>query len=393
MTTDVKAALEAATLEIKSLVTGQAADIAKHGEVTDRLAKSLADADARYMELKAAMDELEKKTARPTFAHEMQAKSLGQSFVESIEFKGVSPHSPNSGRFKRKDITGLTASAGPLVPEFRNPNIYANPDRPLFIRQLVNNAPCSGDAVVIMREKLFTNNAGPQNGQLTNKPKSDLDYESITLPVETMAHHFIASRQILSDAPRLAAMIDQRSVYGLNLKMDQQLLFGDGLNGNLTGLMVAAGTNDIGQIASGTTPAALPGAMIDHVRRAVTAAQLGEFYNINGLIVNPQDWQQIELAKASDGKYIWVTVQNGGEQRLWRVPVIVSNAMTVGNFVLGDWSMGATLYQREGITVRTSESHANLFIQNGVAVLAEERVAFGLELPKAFTKGRFTVAG
>jgi HK97 family phage major capsid protein len=74
------------------------------------------------------------------------------------------------------------------------------------------------------------------------------------------------------------------------------------------------------------------------------------------------------------------------------VPVVVSNAVTAGDFMLGDWTMGATLYQREGITVRASESHSDLFVKNGVAILAEERAAFGIELPKAFTKGSFTIA-
>lgn len=392
MTIELKQAFEQATNEIKGLLATQAEQIQKHGETSASLGSKMDAADQRYNEIKEALAELEKKAARPAFEQGMVAKSLGQAFVESAEFKGVTAQNPNSGHFEMKDITGGAASAGKIIPEFRNPNIYANPDRPLHIRQLVNNAPCSGDAVIIMREKLFDNQAGPQNGQLTAKPKSNLEYDSITLPVETMAHYFVASRQILSDAPRLAAMINQRSVYGLNLNMDQQLLYGNGNDGNLTGLFTTAGLNDIGEIASGTTAAQLPGAMLDHIRRAVTKCQTSEFYNINGLVINPEDWQELELAKGSDGHYIWVSVPNGGQQQIWRVPVVTSNAIAKGDFVLGDWSMGATLYQREGITVRTSDSHADLFVKNGVVVLAEERAAFGVELPKAFTKGQFTVA-
>jgi HK97 family phage major capsid protein len=203
-----------------------------------------------------------------------------------------------------------------------------------------------------------------------------------------MAHHFIAARQVLSDAPRLSAMINQRSVYGLNLNMDAQLLYGDGTDGNLTGLFVDAGVSDIGNITLDTDQTLASG-MVDHIRRAVTQCQLNDFYNVNGLVVNPADWETLELAKGTDGHYIWVQVPTGGESRMWRVPVIVSNAITAGEFILGDWTLGATLYQREGISVRVSESHADLFIKNGVAILAEERVAFGIELPKAYTKGTF----
>jgi HK97 family phage major capsid protein len=132
--------------------------------------------------------------------------------------------------------------------------------------------------------------------------------------------------------------------------------------------------------------------MLDHIRAAVTRCQTFEFYNINGLVINPADWGTLETAKGSDGHYIWVSVPNGGEPRLWRVPVVVSNAMTVGNFLLGDWTMGATIYDREQMDIRVSESHADFFVRNGVAILAEERYGFGIELPKAFCKGQFTVA-
>jgi len=66
--------------------------------------------------------------------------------------------------------------------------------------------------------------------------------------------------------------------------------------------------------------------------------------------------------------------------------------MPVSNFLLGDWTLGATLYDRESVSIRVSESHEDLFVKNGVVVLAEERYAFAIELPKAFCKGLFTVA-
>jgi HK97 family phage major capsid protein len=132
--------------------------------------------------------------------------------------------------------------------------------------------------------------------------------------------------------------------------------------------------------------------MIEQIRKGITKNKIANYYNVNGLVVNPQDWETIELAKGSDAHYVWTTVGTGVNAQIWRVPVIESNAMTVGDFLLGDWTMGATLYDREQMNVRVSESHADLFVRNGVAILAEERIALGLERPKAFTKGKFTVA-
>jgi HK97 family phage major capsid protein len=390
---DLQAHLESATTEIKTLVSAQETEIKAQGESTKATADLLAKATERLDSINADLEEVQKKMARPDFGQPAVKKSLGEMYIDSDEFKSFvgSGARGSSKVVEFKDITGGSASAGGLVPEFRNPNVFMTPDRPLFIRQLVNNTPANGDAVVIMREVDFTNSAAPQSAQLAAKAKSDIEYESITLPVETMAHHFVASRQILSDAPRLASMINQRSVYGLNLNMDSQLLYGDGQGGNLTGLLVDTAINDIGGITVGQDET-VAGAMVDHIRKAITACQLNEFYNVNGLVLNPQDWETLELAKGTDGHYIWVTVPNGGAQQMWRVPVIVSNAIQAGDFILGDWTLGSTLYQREGISVRTSESHADLFVKNGVVVLAEERVAFGIELPKAYTKGTFAEA-
>ena len=79
-------------------------------------------------------------------------------------------------------------------------------------------------------------------------------------------------------------------------------------------------------------------------------------------------------------------------ETVWRVPVIVTNAITAGTFLIGDWNMGAVVYDREDVSVRVSESHADYFVKNGVAILAEERYTLAIPLPKAFCKGQFTVA-
>lgn len=406
---DLKAHLDTASAEMKSLVERQSAEIKAHGEASKQAADAIAKADSRMAEManelqakEARLIEVEKRAARPEFGGQAQRKSLGQMYVESEAYT----HAKSIGRgnnvpveVERKDITSASGSAGALTDQFRNPEIYKNPDRTLFIRQLVNRTPVTDSAVEIMRENVFTNNATPQYdvagnpvNQLVAKAKSDVTFSLETVPVRTIAHYMVASRQVLSDAARLRNYIDGRLTYGLNLEFDSQMLYGDGLTENFKGLFVDAGVSNVGQIAAGTSAADLPLAMIDHVRSAITQCQINEYYNINGLIMNPVDFETIETAKGSDGHYIWVTVPTGGESRLWRVPVIVTNAVVAGSFLLGDWTMGASLYERESLSVRVADQHADLFVKNGLVILGEERAAFAIELPKAFAKGAFTVA-
>jgi len=403
----IKTHLDNVKSEIKSAVEKRDNEVKQYGEVTEQTRKALSAATERLDTIKGDFDRMDarviemEKAAQRQFAGQQVTKSFGQQFVESNAFKNANSKGTDTHRME-KTLSGLAASAGSLVRPDRRPDVVISAERPSFIRELLPSIPTASNAVEVMRENVFTNNAGMQApssastaigaGENQLKGQSNITYQLVTVPVRTMAHWVPASRQVLTDAPMLQRLIDAKLMYGLNLKADEQLLFGDGTNQNLTGLMVDAGVETVGQLAAGTTTAQRPGAMLDHIRAAVTRCQTFDFYNINGIVLNPVDWGTLETAKGTDGHYIWISVPNGGEPRLWRVPVIVSNAMTSGNFLLGDWTRGATIYDREQMDIRVSESHSDYFVRNGVAILAEERYGFGVELPKAYCKGLFTVA-
>jgi len=354
--------------------------------------------------------ELKKLASAAEQAAFVEAKSWGQQFVESEKFLALGGSDRKgfgavNAEMEQKDITGTVASAMGAVQDFRDPTTYRTIGgmRALRIRDLLPTIPVNSGAVEIMRITSVTNNAAPQGpaagtaqgaGELVTKAKSNLVIEAVTVAVRTIAHYVIASRQVLTDAPQLKGIIDGELNYGLDLESDEQLLNGSGTNQDLTGLMVDAAVPTVGEIASGTTAAELAGAMIDHIRAAITECQTNEYYNINGLILNPVDWQTLETAKATDGHFLLVAfaATAGQTQTIWRVPVVVSNAMTAGVFLLGDFQMGATIYDREQANIRVSESHADLFIENGVAVLAEERYCLGINRPLAFCKGSFAIA-
>jgi HK97 family phage major capsid protein len=395
----LKGQLQEAVSEIKSGVAARDAEVKSYGEVTEATAKKLNEATERLDSIKSDFDGVNERLEKmeldrqKLYAGEQAAKSYGEQFVSSDVFADMQKAGRANGVGYRveKSITGGAGSAGALVRPDRRPDVIVTPDRPSYIRDLLPAIPTSSNAVEVMRQNVYTTNAAPQAGEFAAKAESNITYELITVPIRTMAHFVPASRQVLSDAAVLQGLINSRLMYGLNLLADEQLLYGDGSGQNLTGLMVDAGVSDIGGLAVGTAAKDVPGAMLDHIRKAITECQKNDFYNINGVVLNPQDWQELELAKGTDGHYIWVTVPNGGEPRLWRVPVIVSNAMAAGQFLLGDWTLGATIYDREQMDIRVSESHSDFFVKNGVAILAEERYGFGIELPKAYTKGSFDV--
>lgn len=394
--------LNTASTEIKNAQETHAKELKELGEASAETKSRLETSEKNFAELKelfekadSKLKELELKGQRPNGGVE-EAKSLGEMFTSS-EVGVMLKSEQGLGRkveIEKKDITSGAASAGALVRPDRDSRVFQNPNRQLRIRDLIPTVPTSSNAVEVMRENVFTNNAAPQAGELAAKAKSEITYELLTYPVRTIAHYVHASRQVLSDAPMLQSLINNRLTYGLDLESDDQLLLGDGTGQNLTGILVDAGVTDIGEIANGTTDAVLPTAMIDHIRAAVTACQVNEYYNINGLVMNPVDFATLETAKATDGHYILVpfAATNSQTTTIWRVPVVITNAIPVGQFILGDWQMGAVIYDRESVSVAVSEQHSDNFTKNAVTIRGEERFTLAIPLPKAFAKGSFAVA-
>ncbi len=72
---------------------------------------------------------------------------------------------------------------------------------------------------------------------------------------------------------------------------------------------------------------------------------------------------------------------------MWGVPVIASTAITEGTFLVGDWAMGAQVWDRKQATVQISFEDGNNFTKNMATILCEERLALTVYRPKAFRSG------
>ncbi|MEG2267162.1 MAG: phage major capsid protein, partial [Acinetobacter sp.] len=83
-----------------------------------------------------------------------------------------------------------------------------------------------------------------------------------------------------SDAPALEAYINNRLRHGLDIKVEQQILKGDGTSGNMLGLLP--------QATAYAAPAAAPANlnMFDVLRFAMLQVVLADDY-ANGHVLNP----------------------------------------------------------------------------------------------------------
>ena len=76
--------------------------------------------------------------------------------------------------------------------------------------------------------------------------------------------------------------------------------------------------------------------------------------------------------------------------RVCAAPVVVTQAIAKNQFLVGDFQNGAYILDREDANVRMSDSHADYFTANMVAILAEERIGVAVPRPKFFNKGTWT---
>lgn len=193
-----------------------------------------------------------------------------------------------------------------------------------------------------------------------------------------------ASRQVLADVPQLAGLIDTKLRYGLMLKEDEQLLFGDGTGHNLLGLVPQASafsTAGMPTVAAGA-PAHTA---IDYLRWAfLQVAKAG--YPATFATLSLDDWAIIQMMKTNDGAYIFGTPTDGAAPRIWGKRVVESHSMDAGDFLAGS-AFAATIYDREQVTVRVAEQHGTFFVENMVAILCEERLALTVERPTALVTG------
>lgn len=370
---EITKAYEQANGEIKEL-----------GEAKAETKGKLEALTKQYDELYDRLQTVEQKGAAVSSADEV--KSLGDEFVDSEAFKSMAEGRSSRARMELKTaIINATGQNQPLVAADRLQGIYTTPNRAMTIRDVLPTSTTNSNLVEYTREASFTNNAGPQVGgspeayENVTKPESGITFTLINEPVVTLAHFIPVSKQVMGDSASLASHVNGRLMYGLKLKEETQLLSGTGANHELNGLITQATTfaNESPELTN----------EIDIIRSAIKQAHVGE-YRPDFLVLNPQDWFDIEIRKVGTGddRYVVGNPRDMMGPNLWGLPVVVTNSIASGTFLLGS-SMGCEIKDRQQAAVEASYEDSTNFQKNMVTVRAEERLALCVYRTEAFISG------
>lgn len=312
-------------------------------------------------------------------------KSWGQQFVEGAAFK-ASGGSSFSGSVRAEIKAVTSTAAGGLIRSQRESGVLNLMRERRVLRDLLPTVSTNTSSVDYARQATRTNAAAPV-AESAAKPYSDFTWDSATVVVRVLAHLAKVTRQAMDDAPRLMGEIDSEMRYGLGFVEERQFLFGNNTGQNLHGIMPQATTfarpAGITQMTGATNLDVLRIAMLINALALMPA---------DGVVLSEVDWAVIELLKTTDGAYLMSNPAGQLAPRLWGLPVVTTPAMTVGDFLVGNFAIGATIYDRMSVEVLISTENADDFEKNLATVRAEERVAIAVKRPTAFTKGTFATA-
>jgi HK97 family phage major capsid protein len=337
-------------------------------------------------------------------------KSAGQLFVTSEQYKRLTGQARGghfakdqriqgeSVQFKTLITGGSDTSAGALVV---NDNIGLNLglnafQRELVLRDVITVGQTSSDTVEYVQLTSTTNNAAPvaeattdalptQNGStgpLINnagggyKPQSAMALVKKTAVVKTIAHWIPATKRALADASQIRTLIDAFLMYGLDEELEDQIMTGDASGENFDGI----------EHISGTQAQAFSSDLFTTTRKARTKLRKTHGVQANAWLMAPEDAETFDLLTDSNDRFYFGGPYGlGPNTPLWGLPIIQSEAVTPGTAWLGDWRQ-AVLWDRQQSAITATDSHADFFIRNLVAILAEMRAAFGVVRPDAFVE-------
>lgn len=321
---------------------------------------------------------------------ETDTRSAGRQVTESDAYVEWIKNGADKRNFPSVEIRTLLDSAGsdnaallrPVgTPIFPGQNVD---QRRLFIRDVITTQQTGLASVPYIRELNSDTNAfgASATAESQTKWEATMEFEQDDAPVRKLTAWIPATSEILADAPTLRGYIDTRLRYMLMLREEYQVLNGVGVAPHIKGIRQFSGVQTVS-----STNDDLP---------AVVGNSIAKIENVNGsptaAAINPLDFWAgvVERHSTQFDNGFGGNAPAALSGLTWGLTPVRTRSMEQGKMLIGDFRLGATLFDREAITIDTSESHSTYFVENKVAIRAEERVALAVYRPDWFVVASIT---
>jgi len=265
-----------------------------------------------------------------------------------------------------------------VAPDLRLVPPVETPVRQIRVTQLVTSTTTDSDQVDYVRQTKRDDSAA-ETAPGTAYGEADYEFEAKQAPVRDIGHFAPVHRRNLADEGQIRGVIEGQLAYGVEARLETQIVSGDGQGENLQGILETDGIGSIVRNVSSPVESRL-----EAIHRGITAVRLGLFMEPDAIGIHPSDYEACVFEKGSDGQYLLGPASQQTSRTIWGFPTSITTAFPEGTSLVGNYRLGATLYLRSGVALRASDSHADFFTKRMVAILAELRAAFAVPLPEAF---------
>lgn len=294
-----------------------------------------------------------------------------------------------AGHLTKNTILGETSGEpnGVIAQFQRRPGVVGGAFRSLNVLDLIPVEQATSNMVEYSRELSWTNDAA-ETAEGAQKPESDVTFEVVQEPIRTVAHWLKISEQAWQDSPWLQSYVTERLNYGIRKRLQTQVISGNGTSPNLAGITTAGRHTAFTPTTSETA--------LDALNRSKYEIE-GSDYAADFVILNPADWGAIERQRrgSSDGAFSLGDggaagyVASGMSAMVWGLPVITSNDLAAGKFIMGATD-AMRIFQRQEATVEFFREDEDNVQKNLITVRAELRAGFGVMIPAAVRYGDLT---
>ena len=370
------------------------------GKATKQTTNELVKLSEQFVELSEKKDEvsqaiidINQKLAEGYDSQGKKAKTFGEQIINHTDFENF-----QLGKSKKMALmvknTILTESGSPaapdhhLVAEDRLSGIVPLAYRRLNILDLVPAGTTTSDTIKYSKELSFTN-AAAETAQGAAKPESTITFTSAQNYVETIPTFLKIAKQALRDAPMVEASINARLGHMVRHRLQQQIIGGNGVSPNISGWTTTGNHTDYTPV---TGDLALD--PLNKAKYAVLAAD----YDANVILMNPADFGAIERIKSTASTTSYANgegaalsyIQNGMTALIWGIPVVLSNDIPSGDFLLMD-RFASQLFMREDLRIEMFEQDEDNVQKNLITVRAELDAAFAVYANAPIRYGSLTV--
>ena len=327
---------------------------------------------------------------RAVTSEEVMAQITGdRQFQRFIQSGGHGTASIRLNREQTRALFGSPQTRAALgsvgvVQPMPTPGILPPLLRPLRVADLFDRQKTSAGSLTYVQDQTTNpEGAAAEVAEGAVKPTTSKSLVVVSQAWSKIAHILPVVMEAVEDNDQLEGYLRGSMTYGLDYRVDTQLLNGNGTAPNLKGVLNVTG---LGVEAPGGAEQ-----RILTIRRAKTVAQLANVPAEElSVVLNPTDWELVELATASgSGEFLSMSASYAGVgPRLWGMPVVSSNAIAAGTALVGAFKT-ATIWDRMEATVTISDSNQDYFEKNILTLRAELRLGLAVPLPKAFVKTTF----